>query len=265
MFSRSFLLSSAIVFSALASFAHAGLYIVDPVASSVCSGGKAFTIKWENHSAPSARSFGAVKVGLWTGLSTTQFLIQDLGTIQDPTRNPSLAVTIKPAVGPNSDEYFIRFDPISGKDAKGAALQSFSSRFTLKAMTGKFSAAQQQAFKGVAAAAAEPTKAASATASTSLVRSTTTGGASSRASSAASRNATSSSNKGVPSIAQIVANATGTTVNTDTNSTKSNNATTASASAKTKSGSEMRFVPPGGVLGLVIGGLVAFLGILSLF
>ncbi|SCZ93942.1 BZ3500_MvSof-1268-A1-R1_Chr6-3g09009 [Microbotryum saponariae] len=170
------------------------------------------------------------KAMLWTGFSTNQLLVQDLGTLADPTRVPLLTV-----------KYFIRLDSISGKDAKGAALQSFSSRFT-------FTAAQQQDLKGVAAAAKVTTTATSATASTSLVRSTFN-----------------HHRRGVPLIAQIVANATGTTVNTNTNTTKFSNTTTASASAKAKSGSELRFVLSGGISGLVMGGGVAILGLSKLF
>ncbi|KAK4699032.1 hypothetical protein P7C70_g7236, partial [Phenoliferia sp. Uapishka_3] len=154
--------------------ASASLFITSPTAKSSISALKNTTITWisdavrafrshhfdfADHSSPPAKSttpvssqFGEISVGLYTGSSTDQTLLQNFGNVLDPMKTLKLEVQLDRTVGPNSSLYFIRMQSLKGTDsASGSPLQAFSARFTLTGMNGTFTKAEIAQNAGITA------------------------------------------------------------------------------------------------------------------
>lgn len=133
-------LSLAMALSTLINGALANIYITNPVAASIIVAGANFTVTWQadpDLALPRATSFGMTNVGLYTGSINTQTRILSLGQVADPVGGTNrLSITIPATAGPNSAEYFIRFD--SANSTLAAPIQAFSARFTMQGMTGTF-------------------------------------------------------------------------------------------------------------------------------
>mgnify|MGYP001572014326 FL=1 len=112
-------------FALLVPLASCTLFITSPTASSSLAAGKSISLTWladpvrvpplsepvpppadlpsrQDTTQPKAAAFGAVSLGLYTGSSTQQTLLQNLGNVSDPVRTNKLAVKIDPRVGPDS-------------------------------------------------------------------------------------------------------------------------------------------------------------------
>ncbi|GAA6023195.1 hypothetical protein JCM10207_004476 [Rhodosporidiobolus poonsookiae] len=150
---RSF--ASLALLSALVAPALAKVYIYKPVESSKYAPGDTFTVSWrDDGESPSWTEWGASTIGLYTGSATSQTLLTTLGTVDDAAKSPAQRITIDGGWGPDSSEYFIRVQSVSGVATNGDPLQAFSARFTLTGMTGEWSPEVSAQLAGSSVAAA---------------------------------------------------------------------------------------------------------------
>ncbi|KDR77297.1 hypothetical protein GALMADRAFT_267450 [Galerina marginata CBS 339.88] len=136
--------SQALVVFAFASAAMATVFVTAPVASTSYAAGQKSTIQWQDSgAAPSLADFGPAKISIYAGNAQQQTLLQTLDANTDVSKVSSLDFTPDPTIGPNSSEYFIRFESLSLKDSAQPQFPAlaFSAKFTLTGMTGVFSAA----------------------------------------------------------------------------------------------------------------------------
>ncbi|GEM07679.1 hypothetical protein Rt10032_c03g1696 [Rhodotorula toruloides] len=197
--------------SVLASVASANPYIYKPVAASHYKAGDSFTVSWrDNGAAPLSSAYGTTDVMLYTGSALQQVQLANLGSIADPSKVTEQRITIDPSWGPDSDQYFIRIQSQSAKDASGAPLQAFSARFQLTQMKGQWSSSVKAALASNSTVAATSAASAgsatttsrrvagsavSASASVSLSGLSSTTGSASASAASASKSATSGAGK----------------------------------------------------------------------
>ncbi|KAK0532769.1 hypothetical protein OC835_003241 [Tilletia horrida] len=147
-FHRSGLLFAALalLLCLFASSAQAGVYITSPDASTKESGTR-MEISWrDDHKKPTLKNWGNLTIYLGTGSSTSQFMLQRLATDVRPNAH-SAKVKIDRSVGASSSEYFIRI--VGGATLNdGTHPESYSARFTLDKMTGKFNSTVEAALRG---------------------------------------------------------------------------------------------------------------------
>jgi len=139
------------VLLALSAGAIANVFITSPVASSTFTGNKQATISWQDDgSQPSLKSFGPAKVSIYAGNAQQQTSLQAIVPSVDVSSTSSIQFTVDPSIGPNSNEYFIRIESLSLKDAKNPQYPAlaFSAKFTLNGMTGTFSQEVQSQIAG---------------------------------------------------------------------------------------------------------------------
>jgi len=160
------------VLLALSAGAFANVFITSPVASSTFTGNQHATISWQDDGAqPSLKSFGPAKVSIYAGNAQQQTLLQTIVPSVDVSTTSSVQFTVDPSIGPNSNEYFVRIESISLKDAKAPQYPAlaFSAKFTMNGMTGVFSQAVLSQIAGqstapLAGATSAPAQTSSATA-----------------------------------------------------------------------------------------------------
>ncbi|BGP24176.1 hypothetical protein JCM10295v2_003084 [Rhodotorula toruloides] len=219
--------------SVLASVASANPYIYKPVAASHYKAGDSFTVSWrDNGAAPLSSAYGTTDVMLYTGSALQQVQLANLGSIADPSKVTEQRITIDPSWGreystgallkdfgdnidegqsaADSDQYFIRIQSQSAKDASGAPLQAFSARFQLTQMKGQWSSSVKAALASNSTVAATSAASAgsatttsrrvagsavSASASVSLSGLSSTTGSASASAASASKSATSGAGK----------------------------------------------------------------------
>jgi len=169
--------ATPLVLLALASSTFATVFTTSPVASSVFSGGKQATISWQDDGkAPSLKDFGPAKVSIYAGNAQQQTLLQSIVENVDVSTTQSIQFTPDASIGPNSAEYFIRFESISLKDAGAPQFPAlaFSAKFTMNSMTGTFNAAVQAQINGQSTAPLAGATAAPASTTGSTPATTTT-------------------------------------------------------------------------------------------
>ncbi|KAG6907538.1 hypothetical protein DXG01_008574 [Tephrocybe rancida] len=114
---------------ALSTSAFATVFITSPTSSSTFVGGQQATISWQDdNAAPALKDFGPSKLIVPSvDVSTTQ----------------SIQFTPDASIGPNGNQYFIRFESLGLKDAAAPQYPAlaFSAKFTMSSMTGTFSPA----------------------------------------------------------------------------------------------------------------------------
>jgi len=136
--------SQALVVFAFASAAFATVFVTAPVASTIDAAGQSAVVQWQDSgSAPSLSDFGPAKISIYAGNAQQQTLLQTLNSSVDVSQVSSINFIPDPSIGPDSSEYFIRFESLSLKDATQPQFPAlaFSAKFTLTGMTGAFSAA----------------------------------------------------------------------------------------------------------------------------
>lgn len=186
--------SKSLVLLALSASAFATVYTTSPTASSTFTGGQQATISWQDDGkTPALKDFGPAKVSIYAGNAQQQTLLQTIIASVDVSTTQSIQFTPDSSIGPNSGEYFIRFESISLKDATAPQYPAlaFSSKFTMSGMTGTFSQAvlgqiQGQSTAPLAGATAAPTGASSAV-STPATSSSKTSSASTKAATSTSK------------------------------------------------------------------------------
>lgn len=199
MFTKSFIML------AFAAQAFATVFITSPTASSTFSGGKQATVSWQDDgNSPSLKDFGPAKVSIYVGNAQQQTSLQLISGSVDVSTTASIQFTPDPTIGPNSNQYFIRIESLSLKDAKQPQYPAlaFSAKFNMDNMSGNFTDAENAQIAGQSTAplasqsttVAVSSGTAAATKPTSAAASTTAG-ASSKAASASKSGASASATK----------------------------------------------------------------------
>ncbi|KAK0484796.1 hypothetical protein IW261DRAFT_1668758 [Armillaria novae-zelandiae] len=188
MFSLSFVLLG------LASSALANIYITNPVASTVMTAGQSASIVWQDTTdSPSLSEFGAAKFSVAVGNAISQTVLQVIAENVDVSTTSTIQFTPDATVGGDSDQYFIRVESNSLKDAKDARFPAlgFSAKFTISGMTGSFNVSVQAEIDGQSTAPIGPTTAGAT--STSAHASSTSASSTSASGSVSAKNAVSTS------------------------------------------------------------------------
>jgi len=96
------------------------------------------------------KDFGPTKISIYVGNSQQQTSLQLISASTDVSTINELNFTPDPTIGPNSKEYFIRYESISLKDPTSPQFPAlaFSAKFELTGMTGNFSADVLQQISG---------------------------------------------------------------------------------------------------------------------
>jgi len=189
--------SKAFVVLAFTSAAFATVFVTAPVASTTYTAGQSAVVQWQDDgNTPSLASFGPAMISIYAGNAEQQTSLQLLNASVDVSQVSSITFTPNATIGPNSNEYFIRFQSISLADATEPQFPAlaFSAKFTLAGMTGTFSAAVESEIQGQttaplaapASASTSPATVAASSTAASLTTTSTSKKASSTASSSPS-------------------------------------------------------------------------------
>jgi hypothetical protein len=127
----------------------ATIYTTSPVATTSWQAGQEQSIQWiddPNNPTPSLKDFGPTKISIYVGNSQQQTSLQLLSPSTDVSTISELKFTPDASIGPNSKEYFIRFESLGFKDLKQPQYPAlaFSAKFELTGMNGNFSPDVQQ-------------------------------------------------------------------------------------------------------------------------
>jgi len=182
--------SSAFVVLALSVSTLANVFITSPVASTTFVGGQQATVSWQDDgSAPTLQSFGPAMVSIYAGNAQQQTLLQTISPSIDVSQLSTIQFTPDPTIGPDGDQYFVRFQSLGLKDATNPQYPAlaFSAKFTMSGMSGQFNATFQSEIDGQSTAPIGGTAITSAAAATVAV--TTVTKSSSSSSSAATSKA----------------------------------------------------------------------------
>ncbi|KAF7362000.1 hypothetical protein MVEN_00545200 [Mycena venus] len=205
--------SSAVVALALASSAFAALSVTSPTATIGFTGGQPANITWmDSADQPPLANFGLAKVSIYAGNSKEQTSLQTISESVDVTNPLFLTFTPDASIGPNSGQYFIRFESLTNKDPNDPSipLLAFSHVFTMSGMTGVFNAQVQSEIDGqstapiggVAAATPSPSAAATQAPAANTSKASTAGApkSSGSASNSAAKATASGSSAAVPTF-----------------------------------------------------------------
>jgi len=107
-------------------------------------------------------------VSIYAGNSQQQTLLQTITPNVDVSKISTIQFTPDATIGPNDDQYFIRFQSISLKDATNPQYPAlaFSAKFTMSNMSGQFNASVQAQIDGQSTAPIGGTAAATTPAAT---------------------------------------------------------------------------------------------------
>ncbi|KAG2121257.1 hypothetical protein DEU56DRAFT_834567 [Suillus clintonianus] len=143
--------SKVVISLALAASVLANVFITSPVATTTFTGGQQATITWQDDGlTPNLTTFGAALVGIYTGNANQQTLLQTVSASVDVSTTTSIVFTPDATIGPNSNEYFVRFTSLNLKDATNSQFpaEAFSAKFTMTSMTGTFNSTVQAEING---------------------------------------------------------------------------------------------------------------------
>jgi len=166
--------TTPLVVLALSAGALANVFITSPVASTTFTGNQQATINWQDDGTqPSLKAFGPAKVSIYVGNAQQQTLIQAIVPSVDVSTTSSVQFTVDPSKGPNSNEYFIRIESLSLKDATTPIYPAlaFSAKFTMNGMTGVFT---QEVLSQIAGQSTAPLAGATSAPATSKATTATT-------------------------------------------------------------------------------------------
>ncbi|CAE6473317.1 hypothetical protein ACGC1H_006351 [Rhizoctonia solani] len=155
--------------AALAPAVLASPYFTSPVAGTVCNAGQPCMINWQDDGkAPNLAEFGDCTVGVFTGNSQQQTLVQNLAVTNAQTAQ-TVQFVPDPAAGEDSPVYFIKMVSLNMADPANAMYKAsaYSAMFTLKGMTGKFNDTVKAQIAGTPASSAPSAPAGSTTAAPS--------------------------------------------------------------------------------------------------
>jgi len=166
--------SSTFVVLALSASAFANVFVTAPVSSTTFAAGQPCTVSWQDDGQqPTLQAFGPAIVSVYAGNSQQQTMLQTITPSVDVSTTQAVIFTPDPSIGPNGNEYFIRFQSISLMNANQSQYPAlaFSAKFSMSGMTGTFNASVQSEIDGQSTAPIGGTAASSA--STSALAATT--------------------------------------------------------------------------------------------
>jgi len=204
--------SSTFVVLALSASAFANIFTTSPVASTTFTGGQATNITWQDDgTSPNLSALGPCSISIYAGNSQQQTSLQTISPSTDVSQSSSISFTPDATIGPNANEYFIRFQSLGLMDATSPQYPAlaFSAKFTMAGMTGTFSAAVQSQIDGQSTApiggSTSAAASGSAGASGGAASATTTGAGAAKSSAAASGSKSSSTVAGAKASASSAA------------------------------------------------------------
>ncbi|RDB19744.1 hypothetical protein Hypma_013181 [Hypsizygus marmoreus] len=169
--------AKSLILLALSASAFATVFTTNPVASTTFTGGKPATISWqEDGKTPALKDFGAASVSIYVGNAQQQTRLQTVVESVDVSTTGSIQFTPDASIGPNGNEYFIRFESLALKDAAQPQFPAlaFSAKFTMNSMTGVFNQEVQAQINGQSTAPLAGATAAPSTTNPAPSASTTT-------------------------------------------------------------------------------------------
>ncbi|KAK0498730.1 hypothetical protein EDD18DRAFT_1070313 [Armillaria luteobubalina] len=220
---------SALVLFGLATSALATVYITDPVGSTVWNAGDTVTVSWQDDgTSPTLAAFGASKFAIAVGNSLQQTTLQVIAENVNVATTSTLQFIPSANIGPAGDEYFIRVDSNSLKDANNSQYPalSFSAKFTINGLSGSFNSSVQAEIDGQSTAP--------------LAGSSTSASGSSASSGASTTKAASSTSKAVSTSATAGNTAKATSSGTATHSGSAASASSTGNSAVVASSSNAK-------------------------
>ncbi|KAH9015605.1 hypothetical protein EDB85DRAFT_1811110, partial [Lactarius pseudohatsudake] len=212
------MLSSLLVlgFAAIAPSALATVFVTAPTASTSWPAGQQATITWQDDgNTPNVKSFGPSLIGLYAGNQQQQTLLQTIASDVDVSAVSTVTWTPDATVGPNFNNYFIRFTSNDLPDPTQSQFkaEAFSAKFTLTGMTGTFNASVQAQISGTTAAGTStPLSSGSSTSSPSATTAKPSGSSSKSSSSASSTSTKAASNGAGRIVVPSVVGASGVAV-----------------------------------------------------
>jgi len=141
------------------SAALAAVSVTAPIDGTTFPAGQQAAVTWRDDGAPpSLQQFGPAKISIYVGNQNQQTSLQLINGSVDVSQVSSLTFTPDATIGPNSDQYFIRIESLSLKDATQSQFPAlaFSHKFSLSGMTGVFSADVLAQISGQATAPIAP-------------------------------------------------------------------------------------------------------------
>lgn len=147
MFSKTLLILSFV------SVAFANVYVTAPVAGTTYTAGNDSLVSWistqDNTTSPTLEEFGPAIVSIYVGNARQQTRLQVINSNVDVSKETNFRFRPEPSIGPNSNEYFVRFESISGKERNTSfPFMAFSAKFTLTGMTGEFNTSVREQIAG---------------------------------------------------------------------------------------------------------------------
>ncbi|KAJ4490373.1 hypothetical protein J3R30DRAFT_3693979 [Lentinula aciculospora] len=133
--------AKVVLLSALVSSAFATVFITSPTSASTYTAGQTATITWQdNNVTPLLAAWGNASVGIWAGNANQQTLLQLVADSVNVSMTTSIQFTPNASIGPTGQEYFVRMESLTLKDANNTQYpeMSFSALFTMASMTGTF-------------------------------------------------------------------------------------------------------------------------------
>jgi hypothetical protein len=140
----------AVIF-ALATSALGTVFVTAPVATTSWAGGQKQTVSWQDgNGPPDLKTFGPAIISIYVGNALQQTGLQVISPSTDVSTASSIDFTPDVNIGPNSNDYFIRFESISFKDPKSPQFPAlaFSAKFALTGMKGTFNSSVQAQIDG---------------------------------------------------------------------------------------------------------------------
>jgi len=136
---------------AFAAAVSATIFTTSPVGSTTFPAGQPATITWEDDGKPpTLQEFGAAKISIYVGNAKQQTPLQLLTGSVDVGTTTTFQFTPEASIGPNSGEYFIRYESLALKDpgAPEFPALAFSAKFSLSGMSGEFNETVQAQIDG---------------------------------------------------------------------------------------------------------------------
>jgi hypothetical protein len=166
--------SLLLAFAAALPSVFATVYTTSPTANTSWQAGQPQTIQWiedPQNPTPSLKDFGPTKISIYVGNSQQQTSLQLLSPSTDVSNITQLQFTPDPSIGPDSKDYFIRFESLGFKDPKQPQFPAlaFSAKFELTGMHGTFSPEVQQQIDGASSLPIGPTSSGPSPASSSVL------------------------------------------------------------------------------------------------
>jgi hypothetical protein len=145
------MLAQYAVICALATSALGTVFITAPVATTSWQAGQKQTVTWQDDGkAPDLKTFGPAVISIYAGNAKEQTGLQVISPSTDVSTASSIDFTPDPKIGPESDNYFIRFESINAKDSAAPQFPAlaFSAKFKLTGMSGTFNSTVQAQIDG---------------------------------------------------------------------------------------------------------------------